>query len=192
MNYMSDINLYKFLQQIDGADDLLHAEGMHLSYLKRSLESQLHATQRQLQMLNNARRRLSAVLQERSRVQDLICAAIPSSSAQTSRSAYTTGRQSGIGFSMEREKTDFLNSAPSSDPLGPYTPEAEAALMEAKDARAISASLRQDISNLIDKVNKTQKSAHKAVNHGLTSKLAETVSLKVSSNVCLLRCICWC
>jgi hypothetical protein len=174
--------IYSF-QQIDGADDLLHAEGMHLNNLKRSIESQLQSAQRQLQALSSARRRLSAVLQERTRVQDLICAAIPSTSAPTSRSAFTGGRSSRIGYSLEREKTDFLNNAPPTDPLGPHTPEVEAALLEAKDVRGTAAALRQDINGLIAKAGKTQKSAHKAVNYGLTSKIAETAGLKVCANV---------
>ena len=62
-----------FLQELDGADRLLTAERSHLLSLKRSLESQLRKVQQQLQVLNVARARLSAAIQERSRVTDLLC-----------------------------------------------------------------------------------------------------------------------
>ena len=61
------------MQELDGADRLLTAERSHLFSLKRSLESQLRKVQQQLQVLNVARARLSAVIQERSRVTDLLC-----------------------------------------------------------------------------------------------------------------------
>ena len=55
------------------ADRLLMAERTHLLSLKRSLESQLRKVQQQLQVLSVARARLVAVIQERSRVTDLLC-----------------------------------------------------------------------------------------------------------------------
>ena len=50
-----------------------------MSSLKRSLESQLRKVQQQLQVLGTARARLAAVIQERSRVTDLICHSLASS-----------------------------------------------------------------------------------------------------------------
>ena len=41
--------------------------------LKRLLEAQLRSVQKQLQVLDNARKRLKAVLMERTRVLDLVC-----------------------------------------------------------------------------------------------------------------------
>ena len=170
-----------FVQDNDGADDLLHAERMHLFNLKRMLEAQLQLVQQQLQVLDSARRRLSACLQERSRVLDLVCAAI---STGTSQSAYNTrggtmgSRQSRLAMSADRERSDFGN-IPAIDPLGPYTPEADQALQEAREARSRSATLRHDLGATIDRTNKTQKDAHKSVNHGLTMKVSETVGLKV-------------
>ena len=71
------------LQEMDGADRLLIAERSHLLSLKRSLESQLRKVQQQLQVLNIARARQAAIIQERSRVTDLLCHSM-SSNAHTS------------------------------------------------------------------------------------------------------------
>ena len=48
-------------QETDGADDLLNAEKRHLLKMKKSLESHLRAVQKQLQLLDNARKRLKVI-----------------------------------------------------------------------------------------------------------------------------------
>jgi hypothetical protein len=58
---------------MDGADELLLSERSHLLTLKKLLESHLAKVQMQLQELSKARARLTAVIQERSRVTDLLC-----------------------------------------------------------------------------------------------------------------------
>ena len=58
---------------MDGADQLLLSERSHLQTLKKLLESHLAKVQMQLQELSKARARLTAVIQERSRVTDLLC-----------------------------------------------------------------------------------------------------------------------
>lgn len=60
----------------DYANKLLVSEHSHLVSLKRSLEAQLRKVQLQLDELNMVRSRLGAVIQERSRVTDLLCQAI--------------------------------------------------------------------------------------------------------------------
>lgn len=67
------------------------------------------------------------------------------------------------------------------DPLGPYTPEVDSLLGEATDVRNHSAYLRRELRSTIDKVDKLKKAAHKSVNEGLTQKVAETITLKVST-----------
>lgn len=64
------------------------------------------------------------------------------------------------------------------DPLGPYTPEADQALVDAEEARARSAYLRRELKDAIDRTEKLQKAAHKSVNDGITQKVAETITLK--------------
>ena len=68
---------------------------------------------------------------------------------------------------------------PNVDPLGMYTPEADEALKEAKEARDRSAMLRNDLENSIARVDQQQRNTHKSVNNGITQKMAETVNLKV-------------
>ena len=73
------------------------------------------------------------------------------------------------------------------DPLGPYTPEADAALQEARDARGRSSMLRRQAQNSIANAENVQQGMHNSVNNGLTTKVAETASLKVCiMNMCFL------
>ena len=66
---------------MDGADQLLLSERSHLLSLKKFLEAQLSRVQMQLQVLNKARARLSAAIQERSRVTDLLCQSMSSAAS---------------------------------------------------------------------------------------------------------------
>ena len=133
------------------------------------------------QVLDNARSRLAAAIQERSRVLDLICHTLSS-----------TGNTNGTRNSLQRswtsnnERTSPQNKAPLIDPLGPYTPEVDQALQEAGDARSRSSALRKELGEVIEKTDKMQKMAAKSVNNGLTQKVDETLSLKVSLNLLLV------
>lgn len=68
----------------------------------------------------------------------------------------------------------------SADPLGCFTPETEQALADASDARGRSAYLRRELKDSIERTEKLTQAAHKSVNDGMTQKLSETVTLKVS------------
>ena len=61
----------------DAADDHLSTELVHLDNLKKMLESHLALVKIQLQTLFEARERLTAVFNERARVIDLLCYAVP-------------------------------------------------------------------------------------------------------------------
>ncbi len=138
-----------------------------------------------LQALDRARRRLAAVVQERSRVLDLICAALPSTNLSSSASLSGTRNYGNYSYSntgrYSRMSAMEGSGSPIVDPLGAFTPEAEQALLEAREARQRSAMLRKELSDSINRSGKMQKAAHKSVNDGLTQKIAETVSLKVRS-----------
>ena len=149
-------------KDFDGADDLLAAERQHLLKLKRILEAQLRSVQKQLQVLDGARKRLTASLQERSRVLDLICHAVSSV------------RGAGIKDQAEKPIT------PPVEPLGPYTPECARVISIAAEARQRSTNLRKEVAEAIEQTVKLQKAAHQSVNDGLTQKVAETVTMKVS------------
>jgi len=148
----------------DGADDLLSVEKSQLLKLKLVLEAQLRSVQKQLQFLDNVRKRIKAVTSERNRVLDLICHSV-SSMPMTSVSLDTT---SGINMVGSKEP----------DPLGAYTPEVQQAMSLSADARKRSFSLRKEVAEAIDQVQKLQKEAHRSVNDGLTKKVAETVNVK--------------
>lgn len=149
----------------DGADDLLGAEKKQLLKIKRFLEAKLRSVQKQLQVLDNARKRLKAVLAERNRVLDLICHAITPSRASTSK---TTDR-------ISSHKKQEL---PGIHPLGPYTPEAATSMAIATDAIQRSHILLKEVVSAIRDVNHIQKEIHQSVNHGLTKKISESTTMK--------------
>ena len=127
------------------------------------MEAQLRSVQKQLQVLDGARKRLTSCLQERSRVLDLICHAVSSV------------RGAGIKEGqMEKPAT------PPVEPLGPYTPECARVISTAEEARQRSTNLRKEVAEAIEQTVKLQKAAHQSVNDGLTQKVAETVTMKVS------------
>ena len=132
------------------------------------MESQLRSVQKQLQILDNARKRIKAVLSERNRVLDLLCHAVSSV-----RGSSATDKTRGIDHAAERVKTPEVN------PLGPYTPEAAEAIHLADEARQRSVILRKEVAEAIEQTTKLQKAAHKSVNAGLTKKVAESVTMKV-------------
>ena len=160
--YTDHTFIFFFNKDPDGADDLLVAERKHLLKLKRILEAQLRSVQKQLQVLDGARKRLTASLQERSRVLDLICHAVCSV------------RGAGI-----KEGQAEKPLTPPVEPLGPYSPECARVISTAAEARQRSANLRKEVAEAIEQTVKLQKAAHQSVNDGLTQKVAETVTMKV-------------
>lgn len=150
-------------KETDGADDLLAAEKRHLLKIKRSLEAQLRSVQKQLQVLDNARKRLKSVLSERIRVLDLVCHTIePSTRLQTSEH----------GCRKERAKTPEVN------PVGPYTPETAQSISLAREAIERSQALLKEVAAFIDHCTKLQKNVHKSVNDGITKKASESIAMK--------------
>lgn len=174
----------------DGADDLLNAERAHLLNCKKALEAQLRSVQQQLQVLDAARRRLFNVLNERSRVMDLLNHALSATNAGSQSAPIGVGRsRTSMDGRLSRlqdmsGKLGFM-SLGQPDPLGPYTPEADQALVDAEEARARSAYLRRELKDAIDRTEKLQKAAHKSVNDGITQKVAETITLKQHLGVSL-------
>jgi len=147
----------------DGADDLLAAEKRHLLKLKRVLEAHLRSAQKQLQILDNARKRLKAVLSERQRVLDLKCENV------------STSTRSRTSSCKDRGTVDAVNTV---NPVGPFTPEAAESINLTEDAIKRSQILRQEVADAIEETQKLQKAAHKSVNDGLTKKVSESITAK--------------
>ncbi|XP_078604089.1 tektin-like protein 1 [Branchiostoma floridae x Branchiostoma japonicum] len=160
---------------LDGADELLHAELKHLLKLKKTLEAQLRETQKHLQELDGVRKLLTAVIQERSHVMDLITHAVSSVTANGRLSSRREGRYSRQEEMRPESPSNPMLGEP--DPMGPYTPDAAKAIEEAREANLKSAALRRAIKDSIDKTTMLQQAAHRSVNDGLTQKLAETITM---------------
>ena len=161
------------------------------------------------QILDQSRKRLNAVIQERNRVLDLVCHAVSSvtsgrASRNNSGSRHRNNQPNtsmsfganGLGYSQQISQNmqqlqgnGGMRTSPASemerlgtpptDPLGPYTPEAAAAMEQAREARQRSMALRREIKDAIDNTKRLRDTAHTAVNSGLNKKVAETVTLKV-------------
>lgn len=156
-------------KDLDGADVLLNKERLCLFRIKRTLEAELRAAQKQLQILATARKRLSDTILERNRVLDLIAHTVRPISPPSGR--VSPDDEAGRNSVYEPPST------PEPDPIGPYTPEAAEALHSAEDAKASSASLRKEIRDTIDKCVSEQRTTHLSVNNGMTQKIAETSTL---------------
>lgn len=98
-------------QTTDAADQLLMKERSHLLSVKRSLEAQLRKVQLQLQVLNTTRARLAAIVQERSRVTDLLCHSMSSTVAVCH---FSPRRGAAVG---QRSKVSGPEEAVYSSPL---------------------------------------------------------------------------
>lgn len=71
----------------------------------------------------------------------------------------------------------------SAGPMEPLTPAAVEAMSAAEDARRASTETRKEAWAMVDHSGRAQHAAHRAVNQGLTQKLAQTVTLAVSAGV---------
>ena len=86
------------------------------------------------QVLDKARKRLSDVIQERTRVLDLICHAIPSISASAGHVTLRS-RNFNTSYNVRPASVNGMSPMQDVDPLGAYTPEVDATLKDAKAAR---------------------------------------------------------
>ena len=84
--------------------------------------------------MDKARKRLSDVIQERTRVLDLIYHAIPSISASAGHVALRSGNFN-TSYNVRPASVNGMSPMQDVDPLGAYTPEADAALKDARAAR---------------------------------------------------------
>lgn len=160
----------------DGVDDLLSKELARLSTLKRSLESQLRKVQQQLHVLGVARARLAAVIQERSRVTDLICHSLSSSvrSAAAFNKHGSFARKKAhsapVALTMKEENSDV--------PENVMTLEASQAVAMATENIAKSEAIRREVVLAISRAQVAQGSAHNVVNQGLSQKVAMSLTLQ--------------
>jgi hypothetical protein len=170
---------------MDAADRLLVAEKVHLDNLKKMLEAHLCLVKIQLQTLNAARTRLSNVHQERSRVTDLLCYAVPCTGQQKAfvrnlNFAPPSCTQHASAEQMEPCSTVKLFPV---EPLGPFTNECDDALEDARVAREHSATLRQEAQVLLKRAEDIQKTAHETVNRAITQKMTETDNLRIHLDI---------
>jgi hypothetical protein len=154
----------------DKGDELLASEHAKLFQNKSLLESLLTKTQHSLQMLNNARAMLSSVLQERSRVTELLCHSISSSHDETKQ--------------IVTPRHIKASSAPSimlgnmkSGPLESLTPSVLSAIKNAQDICQKSQQLKNECMAVLDDIHQKHQTMHELVNQGITQRIAETITL---------------
>lgn len=141
----------------DGADNMLVHEKKQLLKIKRAFEEQLRSVQRQLQVLDDARKRLKSVISERARVLDLVCHTIEAGSKASGK---------------EQPRT------PEAKPLGAYTPESARSISIAREAIEGSQTLLKEVACFIALSTKLQRDIHHRVNSGIMGKAKETIALK--------------
>lgn len=163
----------------DVADDLLHGEKMHLQNMKRALEIQLRNSNQQLQSLDQARRKLNEVMQERTRVLELVCHRVPirpkSSTMGLQRSNThigVLGKQSSMSNDLEGTPLSFVDFSETT------TPESNNAMSEAKVQRERSSEMRKEVNEMIRKTENSLKAVMKSVNNGILKKISESYMLK--------------
>ena len=132
-------------------------------------------------MLSSSRSRLSTVLQERSRVLDLVC------HNQTEAHGLLSARKA-ISLPKYHSRS---SSAPSPGQLSsvmspvvavrpnPLTDECNAAITQAVEAMERSRMVRKELASTIGHTARLQQAAHNSVNEGIIKKIAATVTLKV-------------
>lgn len=172
---------------MDAADNLLTTEEVHLDNMKKMLEAHLKLVLTQLQTLNAARTRLTNVHNERTRVIDLLCYAVPCTGQQkafvrTLNFAPQTCHKHGTAEELEPCSSAKLFPV---EPLGAFTNECDDALEDGRIAREHSVTLRQEAAVLLKRCEDIQKTAHGTVNRAVTQKMTETDNLMIHLNLAL-------
>lgn len=133
-------------------------------------------------MLSSSRSRLSTVLQERSRVLDLVC------HNQTETHGLLSARRA-VSLPKQHVRS---SSAPNPGQLSyssmspnvalrpnPLTEECNAAISQAVEAMERSRMVRKELASTIGHTARLQQAAHASVNEGIIKKIAATITLKV-------------
>ena len=138
-------------------------------------------------MLSSSRSRLSTVLQERSRVLDLVCHnQTETQGLLSARRAMSLPKQHARSFSAP---SPVLLSSPMSPNVAlrpnPLTDECNAAISQAVEAMERSRMVRKELASTIGHTARLQQAAHNSVNEGIIKKIAATITLKVKSSIIL-------
>ena len=134
-------------------------------------------------------------MQERSRVTELLCHSISSSTHNEDLPKLTPRHVQSLSApplmtndlpSTGMCRTYQCNTVQLLGPLEPLTPAAATALLTSEEVIKNSALLRKESCKLLDQVKQQQCTAHDAVNSALIQKISQTVTLAVSYNGCTL------
>lgn len=142
----------------DQADSMLQRERKELTELKHTTEHRIKEVQEQLQQLDNSRKQLNHILNERNQVLDLLAEHVKSSTKVTNanRSAMP-----------ETSHDMIINSSDA---------RRENAIVEEHIKQ--SKILRQHTKSLIANIYRKQQMIYEKVNQSLVGRIAETVSLE--------------
>ena len=136
-------------------------------------------------MLSSSRSRLNAVLQERSRVLDLVC------HNQTEAQGLLSARRAMLLPKKHIRSCSAPSPGQLSSPIvalrpNPLIDECNAAISQAAEAMERSRMVRKELASTIGHTARLQQAAHNSVNEGMIKKIAATVTLKV---IYLIICI---
>ncbi|XP_060095286.1 tektin-like protein 1 [Heteronotia binoei] len=155
----------------DKVDALMKWEKEELLKQKVKLEGVMAMSEDHLKALGTCRQALETACDERSRVLDLM----PHPLRMVLLEA---GRDSWLGLDRPSSPWVERNQTPNPDPIGPYTPECEAALDDARRLTFVSKDVMQKVKEAIKLAQDTRNTAYTTIANSLQGKRDETMRHK--------------
>ncbi|XP_077180906.1 tektin-like protein 1 [Paroedura picta] len=155
----------------DKVDALMTWEKKELLRQKEKLEGMMAMSEEHLKALGTCRQALETACDERSRVLDLMPHPLRMVLLEAGRDSWLKlGRPSSPW--VERNRT------PRPDPIGPYTPECEAALEDAQRLTFLSKEMMLKVKEAIKEAQDMRHTAHNTIENSLQGKRDETLCHK--------------
>ncbi|XP_053155867.1 coiled-coil domain-containing protein 105 [Hemicordylus capensis] len=155
----------------DKVDALMKWEKEEFLKTKAKLEGMMAMSEDHLKQLGTCRQTLDMLCGERGRVLDLL--------PQPLRMILLeAGRDSWLGLSRPSSPWVERNQTPTPDPIGPFTPECEAALEDARRLTFLSKDVLLKLQEVIHEAQNIRNTAHNSIESSLQGKRDETLCHK--------------
>uniref|UniRef100_A0ACB8EGI7 Uncharacterized protein n=1 Tax=Sphaerodactylus townsendi TaxID=933632 RepID=A0ACB8EGI7_9SAUR len=155
----------------DKVDSLMKWEKKELQRQKTKLEGVMAMSEDHLKALGACRQALQTASEERSHVLDLM----PHPLRMVLLDA---GRDSWLGLSRPSSPWVERNQTPKPDPIGPFTPECDAAIDEARRLTFVSKNVMLKVKEAIKEAQDIRNMAHNTIENSLQGKRDETLCHK--------------